>query len=64
MVAYQFGNHPPEQDCRTLRLKSYLTAAFGPPPASYDVLPSVYEKLDTSDPATLFPMDGNDSLGD
>src|SRR5205085_1887044 len=34
------------------------------PPASFDVLPKVYDKLATSDPTVLFPMDGNDSLGD
>lgn len=64
MSVYRFGKHPPKQDYRTLRLKSYLTAALAPPPASYDVLPAVYKKLDTSDPTALFPMDGNDAWGD
>jgi hypothetical protein len=64
MYAYRFGKHPPKHDYRTLRLKNYLTPALAAPPASYDVLPRVYEKLSTSDPTQLFPMDGNDSLGD
>jgi hypothetical protein len=64
MSAYRFGKHPPKHDYRTLRLKNYLTPALAAPPASYDVLPRVYEKLSTSDPTQLFPMDGNDSLGD
>jgi len=64
MPAYRFGKHPPKQDYRTLRLKNYLTAALAAPPASYDVLAKVYQKLDQSDPTKLFPMDGNDTLGD
>src|SRR6266699_697527 len=64
MPAYRFGKHAPKQDYRTLRLKSYLTSALAAPPASCDVLPRVYQKLNTSDPAKLFPMDGNDALSD
>jgi hypothetical protein len=64
MLAYRFGKHPPKHDYRTLRLKDYLTAALAPPPASCDVLQRVYQKLDKSDPTALFPMDGNDTLGD
>jgi hypothetical protein len=64
MSAYRFGKHPPKQDYRTLRLRKYLTAALAAPPPSYDVLPRVYQKLDTADPTKLFPMDGNDTLGD
>lgn len=64
MSAYRFGKHPPKHDYRTLRLKNYLTSALAAPPPSYDVLPRVYQKLNTSDPTKLFPMDGNDSLGD
>jgi hypothetical protein len=64
MSAYRFGKNPPKQDYRTLRLQNYLTAALAPPPVSYDVLAQVYKNLDTSDPTALFPMDGNDSLGD
>src|SRR5207245_5291074 len=64
MTAVRFGKHPPKHDYRTLRLKNYLTSALAPPPASYDVLQRVYQRLDTSDPKALFPMDGNDALGD
>lgn len=64
MNAFRFGKHPPKHDYRTLRLKTYLTPALAAPPASYDVLPGIYQKLGTSDLTVLFPMDGNDSLGD
>jgi len=64
MSAYRFGKHPPKHDYRTLRLKTYLTPALAPPPPSYDVFPRVYQKLNTSDATKLFPMDGNDTLGD
>jgi hypothetical protein len=64
MAAYRFGKHPPHVDYRTLRLKSYLTPAIPAPPASYNVLTNVYAKLNTKDPALLFPIDGNDTLGD
>jgi hypothetical protein len=64
MSAHRFGKHPPKQDYRTLRLKNYLTSTLAAPPASYDALPRVYQKLNTADPTKLFPMDGNDSLGD
>jgi hypothetical protein len=64
MSTFRFGKHPPKQDYRTLRLGNYLTAALPAPPASYDVLAKVYKKLGISNPAELFPMDGNDTLGD
>jgi hypothetical protein len=64
MASYRFGKHPPKVDYRTLRFNSYLTAAAAPPPPSWNVLTSVYAKLKTSDPTALFPMDGNDALGD
>jgi hypothetical protein len=64
MNNYRFGKHPPKTDYRTLRLRDYLTAELAAPPASYDVLARVYDNLHKSDPTTLFPMDGNDTLGD
>jgi hypothetical protein len=64
MTLVRFGKHPPKQDYRTLILKNYFTAELAPPPASFDVLGIVYGKLGISDPARLFPMDGNDALGD
>jgi hypothetical protein len=65
MASYKFGKHPPKLDYRTLRFKSYLTPAVPPPPASHDVLSSrVYPSLKTHDAGAIFPMDGNDRLGD
>jgi hypothetical protein len=64
MSAYRFGKHAPKLDYRTLRLKNYLTSALAAPPPSYNVLTDVYQNLKTSDPTKLFPMDGNDTLGD
>ncbi len=65
MPNYRFGKHPPKVDYRTLRFKTYLTSAIPAPPPTYDVLTtSIYPKLKTTDPTKLFPMDGNDTLGD
>jgi len=64
MNAFRFGKHPPKHDYRTLRLKNYLTASLAAPPPSYDVLARIYQKLGSSDPTELFPMDGNDTKGD
>jgi hypothetical protein len=50
MPSYRFGKHPPKQDYRTLRLKSYLGPALAAPPPSYDALQQVYQKLNVSDP--------------
>ncbi len=65
MPNVRFGKHPPKVDYRGLRFKNYLTAAVAAPPATYNVLTTlVYPKLKTTDPTKLFPMDGNDTLGD
>jgi hypothetical protein len=64
MPNHRFGKHPPKFDYRTLRFKNYLMAAIVPPPPSCNVLTGIYTKLKTNDPTNLFPMDGNDSLGD
>jgi hypothetical protein len=63
MAKYRFGKHPAKHDYRTLRLKKYLNAV-AQPPAAFDVLPRVYKNVGVSDPTKLFPMDGNDTLGD
>jgi len=63
-MSYRFGKHPPKLDYRTLRFKNYLMPTLAPPPAAYNVLPRVYQNLKVADPTTLFPMDGNDALGD
>jgi hypothetical protein len=64
MPGYRFGKLPPKIDYRTLRFEDYLTSALAAPPASDDTLTRVYEKLKISNPTELFPMDGNDTLGD
>ena len=64
MPNYRFGKHPPKVDYRTLRFKTYLKPGIAAPPATYNVLTTVYKKLKTTDPTKLFPMDGNDTLGD
>jgi hypothetical protein len=64
MPGFRFGKHPPKVDYRTLRFRSYATEALPRPPLSYNVLSQVYDKLHVSDPSALFPMDGNDTLGD
>jgi hypothetical protein len=64
MPGYRFGKHPPMNDYRTLRFKDYLKPSIAAPPPSFNVLNRVYDNLRTSNPAQLFPMDGNDRLGD
>jgi hypothetical protein len=64
MANYRFGKHPPKVDYRTLQFKKYLKAGLAAPPASFNVLTTVYNKLNTNDPTKLFPMDGNDTVGD
>jgi hypothetical protein len=64
MANFRFGKHPPRNDYRTLLFKNYVMAGLAAPPATYNVLTNVYQKLKVNDPATLFPMDGNDTLGD
>ncbi len=64
MPNYRFGKHPPKVDYRTLRFASYLTAKLAPPPPSVNVLTRVYQNLNTTNAPALFPMDGNDTLGD
>jgi hypothetical protein len=65
MPGYRFGKHPPKIDYRTLLFRNYLKPGIAAPPAAYNVLTTrVYPNLKTTDPTTLFPMDGNDTLGD
>jgi hypothetical protein len=65
MPGYRFGKHPPSVDYRTLRFRNYVLPGIAAPPPAYNVLTaSVYPKLNTTDPTKLFPMDGNDTLGD
>jgi len=64
MSNVRFGKHPPKVDYRTLRFASYVTAKLPAPPAAFNVLTTVYQNLNVKDPAVLFPMDGNDTIGD
>jgi hypothetical protein len=64
MPAYRFGKHPPKNDYRTLRFRDYVTTKLPAPPPSFNVLTRVYDNVRVSDPTKLFPMDGNDTLGD
>lgn len=64
MAQVRFGKHPAKSDYRTLRFKNYLLKSLAPPPAAYSTLPLVYKNLKVSNPAVLFPMDGNDQYGD
>jgi hypothetical protein len=64
MDTFRFGKHPPKFDYRTLRFKRYVLSNLPDPPDSVDKLATVFKKLKTSDPGKLFPMDGNDVLGD
>ena len=53
MPGFRFGKHPPKVDYRTLRFRSYATAALAPPPASYNVLSQVYNNLAMATPGPL-----------
>src|ERR1044071_5837017 len=64
MPGYRFGKHPPKHDYRTLRFKNYLMPELAAPPAELNVLARVFDNLHCGDAAKLFPMDGNDRLGD
>lgn len=61
---YRFGKQPKKSDYRTLRLARYLTTDLPPPPDAYDALAVVQTNLPGSTVAGLFPMDGNDTVGD
>lgn len=64
MPNLRFGKHPPRNDYRTLLFKNYVMKGLAAPPATYNVLTNVYQKLKVNNPAQLFPIDGNDTLGD
>jgi len=64
LSARRFGKLPALHDYRTLRFRDYLTPKVPAPPPSFDALARVFDNLGTSDVATLFPMDGNDTVGD
>ena len=61
----RFGRLPPaaEKVVKTLKLKDYLTADLPAATPPYNALTRVFAALGTNDVATLFPMDGNDTVG-
>lgn len=63
-MSYKFGKLGPRSNYKTPRLATYLLPSLPPPPASCTLLPRVYTATHKSDPAVLFPLDHNDSLGD
>ena len=62
-LMFRFGKHPAVHDYRTLRFKDYASE-LPPPQPQFNALQRVYDNLHNSDPGALFPMDGNDTLGD
>lgn len=61
---YRTGKLAARNDYRTLRFSDYVTATLPPPPVSFNVFDRVAANLKQSDPAKLYPLDGNDRYGD
>jgi hypothetical protein len=59
----KFGKLAPRNDYRTLKMSTY-SANLADPPVSFDNLNRVYNNLKVNDPSIVFPLDGNDKLGD
>lgn len=66
MTQKHFGRLPanPAKLAKVLKLKDYLTADLPAATPPYSSLPRVFAQLNSTDVATLFPMDGNDVNGD
>jgi hypothetical protein len=64
MPGNRFGKNPPKLDYRTLRFKTYLKPGIAAPPPAFNTLTAVYKNLKITEPTKLYPMDGNDTLGD
>src|SRR5215472_1040442 len=63
MPNYHFGNHPAKHDCRTRFQKLHRSGASG----AAALLQCSYQrepKTEDINPISLFPMDGNHTLGD
>ena len=58
------GKLAPRLDPRTLMMRDYTTVELPPPPSQFDNLFIIYNKLGINDAPALFPMDGNNRLGD
>ena len=62
--SHRFGKHPSKHDYRALRFRDYLLPSLAAPSPSVNALTRVYAKLGMTDPNAVFPMGGNDTLGD
>jgi hypothetical protein len=60
----KFGKLPARKDPRTLKFGDYLKSTLAAPPPGYSSLSHVLAKLPGDTISDLFPMDGNDVLGD
>ena|SRR6516165_3728199 len=58
-----FGNHPASTIIVPC-FKNHSTPGPAAPPRSFKVLTNVNQKRKTSNSTTLFPVEGNDTLGD
>jgi hypothetical protein len=63
MKKFMTGKLPKKHDDRNLKFAKYIKA-LAPAPDAVDNLSNIYVKLNISDPTILFPLDGNDVLGD
>ncbi len=63
-LSLRFGKKPPIKDYRTFLFSSYLKDDVPNPPESYDATTRVYQNLNIVDPRYLFPMNGNNEIGD
>ena len=59
----RFGKNPPVKDYRTFMWVNYIKDDIPNPPNSISQTERVYRNLEETDPAILFPMDGNDQYG-
>jgi len=63
-MPYRFGKLAARRDPRNLRFADYVSPVVPRPPIGFGVLTTVFQKLGNNNVAQLFPMDGNDTLGD
>ena len=64
MAKYCFGKLPAKQDKRTLLFENYVKPILPTPPMPYNSLDRVSKALGVPNVLDLYPMDGNDTVGD